>query len=154
MEISKAQKSDIPEILALQKAAFLPIAEKIGNMQIQPLLQTAEEVAAEFDAGVILKCAEGGKICGSVRAHLDEEGVCRVGKLVVDPEMQRRGIGKRLLSEIEKYFPDAEKFALFTGEITPHTRRLYEKLGYSVVGRKPCYGSAVLFMEKPQPCEK
>mgnify|MGYP004723731615 CR=1 FL=1 len=26
MEISKAQKSDIPEILALQKAAFLPIA--------------------------------------------------------------------------------------------------------------------------------
>lgn len=62
MEISKAQKSDIPEILALQKAAFLPIAEKIGNMQIQPLLQTAEEVAAEFDAGVILKCAEGGKI--------------------------------------------------------------------------------------------
>lgn len=154
MEISKAQKSDIPEILALQKVAFLPLAEALGNMQIQPLLQTAEEVAAEFDAGVILKCVEGGKICGSVRAHIDEAGLCQVGKLVVAPEMQKRGIGKRLLLEIEKYFPDTEKFALFTGEITPHTRRLYEKLGYSVIDRKPCYGSTILLMEKPSPREK
>lgn len=148
MEILKAKAQDLDEILALQKLAFKQVAEILGNCNIEPLTQTKACIEKEFEKSIFLKCVCNGKICGSVRAYIDENLVCHIGKLVVLPDMQRKGIGKSLLLEIEKYFANAKKFALFTGEITPHTRRLYENLGYTVVREKENDSVKMLFMEK------
>ncbi|MEA4863331.1 MAG: GNAT family N-acetyltransferase [Victivallaceae bacterium] len=149
MSITKVAKCDLPEILALQKRAFMEVARAIGKFELPALRQTEPEIAGEYDAGVILKCtAEDGRIVGSVRGRLDAENICRVGKLIVDPECQGHGIGGALMVEIEKYFPACAGFALFTSEETPHTFRLYTKLGYKVVGKKEMGGTVMLLMEK------
>ncbi|MDY6068266.1 MAG: GNAT family N-acetyltransferase [Opitutales bacterium] len=148
MEILKAKAQDIDEILALQKLAFKQVAETLGNYNIEPLTQSKADIEKEFEKGVFLKCVCNGKICGSVRAYIDENLVCHIGKLIVLPDMQKNGIGKTLLLEIEKYFANAKKFALFTGQITQHTRRLYENLGYTVVREKEKDSVKMLFMEK------
>lgn len=66
---------------------------------------------------------------GSYHGSL-EHGMCRVGRLVVHPRLQRKGIGGRLMRELEGRFPAAERFELFTGHLSEGNLRLYRRLGY------------------------
>ena len=45
-------------------------------------------------------------------------------------EFQDRGIGTRLMREIESRFKGTGVFELFTGHLSEKNLRLYEKLGY------------------------
>lgn len=147
--IHKATRQDLPDILNLQKTAFEKVALLLDNFNLPPLQQTLEELSKEFEESVILKyLSEDNKIVGSVRAFVDADNICHVGKLIVHPIHQNRGIGKMLLNEIEKEYPSCHKFSLFTGEITPNTRHLYENQGYHIVDRKEADGVSMLFMEK------
>lgn len=147
--IQEATREDLPDILNLQKSAFAEVALLLNNFNLPPLQQTLEELCKEFEESVILKYLSGdNKIVGSVRAFIDADNICHVGKLIVHPTCQNQGIGKMLLNEIEKVFPSCNKFSLFTGEITPNTRHLYENQGYHIIDRKEADGVFMLFMKK------
>ncbi|MGE4565042.1 MAG: GNAT family N-acetyltransferase [Victivallaceae bacterium] len=148
--ITVADKSDLAEILALQKKVFTKVAMQLHRFDLPPLFQTEAEIAAEFTTGTILKChGEDGRIIGSVRAEVDENNFCRIGKLVVDPEFQRRGIGRALMEAIEKRFARTAGYVLFTSADTPESCNLYRRLGYDVIAKKESGGLLMLFMSKP-----
>lgn len=148
-----AFKDDFAEILAIQKKAFLSEAELYQNFKIQPLTQTLEEMLEECIHKVVLKAMVGEKIVGSIRANVCEEGCC-VNKLVVLPEFQKRGIGKMLLLEIEKYFPGTKKFTLATGSKSESNIRLYEKAGYKIIRTETFHdGVEAVVMEKVNSCK-
>lgn len=129
--IYRASEKDLPEILALQKQAFGEVVKMLGFETAQPLEQTLEEIKDEFRKGIFLKCVtDGNRIIGSVRGHEDGNGSCMVGKLMVDVDLQNRGIGKSLMTELENYFPNCSLFSLFTSTATPNTIHLYKFLGY------------------------
>jgi ribosomal protein S18 acetylase RimI-like enzyme len=130
MEISKAQKEDLQEILALQYLAYQSEAELLGNKDIPPLKQTFESITDEFSKSLFLKATDNGKIIGSVRASVSE-GTLYVGKLIVHPSSQGQGIGTRLLQEIE-YISECECLELFTSSKSVRNIRLYERLGYTI----------------------
>jgi ribosomal protein S18 acetylase RimI-like enzyme len=72
-----------------------------------------------------------------------------VGRLIVHPDLQRQGIGSRLLLGIEACFPDVARFELFTGDRSEATIRLYERLGYRVFRREAQTTQVnLVFMEK------
>lgn len=145
--IQKAVISDLPDILELQKIAFRPIANLFGDNEIQPMVQTYDELLQEFNYGIILKYVQDRQIVGSVRAYVDDDNVCHIGKLIVHPAYQSKGIGKALMIEIEKKFITCSKYQLFTGEITPNTLYLYTKLGYKEIART-CDRACMIIMEK------
>ena len=129
--IKKAQKEDLEKILELQYLAYQSEAKLFGNMDIPPLKQTIEEVYDEFHKGIILKAVdEEGLIIGSVRAY-QENGTVYIGKLMVHPKMQKKGIGTKLLLEIENVYPN-QRYELFTSTKSVNNIRLYEKLGYKI----------------------
>lgn len=129
--IKKARKEDLEEILKLQYLAYQSEARLFGDMDIPPLKQTLEEVYEEFEKGTVLKAVdEEGGIIGSVRAY-QEEGTVYIGKLMVHPNMQKRGIGTKLLLEMEKEYPN-QRYELFTSTKSLSNIRLYEKLGYEI----------------------
>lgn len=128
--IKKAQKEDLEKILELQYLAYQSEAELFGNMGIPPLKQTIEEVYDEFQKGTILKAVDDGTIIGSVRAY-QENGTVYIGKLMVHPEMQKKGIGTKLLLEIENEYPN-QRYELFTSTKSISNIRLYERLGYKI----------------------
>ena len=129
--IEKACKEDLKEILSLQYIAYQSEAMLFGTTDIPPLKQTLEEVLLEFQRGIILKTTdENGNIIGSVRAY-QENGTAHIGKLMVHPDFQKKGIGSMLLSEIEKQFP-ALRYELFTSTRSVNNIRLYQKLGYRI----------------------
>ena len=39
--------------------------------------------------------------------------VCHIGKLIVHPDFQNKGIGRELMTEIERLFPHCHKFSLY-----------------------------------------
>ena len=80
---------------------------------------------------IILKAVdEEGLIIGSVRAY-QENGTVYIGKLMVHPKMQKKGIGTKLLLEIENVYPN-QRYELFTSTKSINNIRLYEKLGYKI----------------------
>ena len=129
--IMKAQEEDLEKILELQYLAYQSEAKLFSNMDIPPLRQTIEEVYDEFQRGIILKAEDdGGNIIGSVRAY-QEDGTVYIGKLMVHPKMQKKGIGTKLLLEIENEYPN-QRYELFTSTKSISNIRLYEKLGYKI----------------------
>lgn len=147
--IERAKESDLQALLSLQKTAFMEVAEQMNNYNIPPLLQNIQDVRHDFDTCVILKyISSGSQIVGSIRANIHDDYICHIGKLIVHPAFQNRGIGKALMYEIERYFPSCLKFMLFTGEETPNTLYLYTKVGYHVVCKKESGGINLIHMEK------
>lgn len=155
--ILDAAPADAPAILALQRLAYRSEAELYGDWSIPPLTQSLEELRAEFASHVFLKAVEDAlppveALVGSVRAELDAAGVCRIGRLMVRPDRQRRGLGAALLLAMEARFPRAARFALFTGHLSAGNLRLYERLGYREVARRAAHpGLTLVFLEKPGP---
>ena len=134
-EIKKAEHSNLKEILQLQYLAYQSEANLFGSRDIPPLKQTIDEVVEEWSSGTILKMVDDNNaIIGSVRAQ-ERDGTVYIGKLMVHPEYRHKGYGTKLLSEIEKCFPD-KRYELFTSTRSIDNIRLYQKLGYTIFARK------------------
>jgi ribosomal protein S18 acetylase RimI-like enzyme len=146
--ISRAGVDDIPAILELQKLAYQSEARLYDDWSLPPLTQTLESLCAELVSSTALTAKVGARLVGSVRARMDD-GICRIGRLIVHPESQRRGLGARLMEHIEREFGDSRKFELFTGSRSAGNIRLYERLGYKRTREERVSPSITLvFMEK------
>ena len=131
IKIEKAKENDLEQILELQYLAYQSEANLFNNKNIPPLKQTITDVLEEFYKGIILKAVnEKEKIIGSVRAYC-ENGIVYIGKLMVNPDFQKRGIGTTLLAEIENEYP-GQRYELFTSTRSVDNIRLYERLGYKI----------------------
>ena len=149
MIIEQAGIEDAAAILTLQIRAYQDEAAIYGDFSIPPLTQTLEQVQAAFDHQLFLKAVVSGTIIGSVRARL-KDGTCYVGRLVVHPEHCNRGVGTRLMAEIERRFHQAERYELFSGDKSERNLHLYGKLGYKPFGTERQTDRVTpVFLEKP-----
>jgi ribosomal protein S18 acetylase RimI-like enzyme len=148
MEIAKATVKDAEEILALQRLAYRSEAELYQDFSLPPLTETLAQMQAEFGRSVFLKVLRNGRIVGSVRAR-SEGQTCFIGRLIVHPDCRRQGIATRLMHEIERCFPDVDRFELFTGCKSEGNLRLYERLGYRRFREQlPAQGPSLVFLDK------
>jgi len=123
-----AAKGDLEEIMALQKLAYKSEAQIYNNFAIPPLVQTLQSLEEEAAGSIVLKVVENRQITGSVRAYV-KDGTCHIGKLIVHPDYQNKGLGKKLLQAVEKCFTGV-RYELFTGHLSAKNLALYKKLGY------------------------
>lgn len=131
MRIENTKFEDLLEILSLQKLAYQSEAEIYHDFSIPPLIQSQEQIEVEFRQKVFLKVVVKGKIIGSVRGYIDG-GTCHIGRLIVHPDYQNKGIGSRLMGSLEERFPGVERYELFTGDKSERNLHLYQKLGYQI----------------------
>ena len=159
-----AEVVDAGELLTVQKAAFSLEAAVVGTTSIPPLLETLTELTAAIGA-----CDGGdhqfwvarldppvgggpGRIVGAVRGSRDDAdaGVWYVGRLMVAPDLQGRGIGAALMSAIEDHAPeDCTRIRLFTAEASTGNHRFYRRRGYRRTRRLlDTEGIGVLVLER------
>jgi ribosomal protein S18 acetylase RimI-like enzyme len=129
MRIERADYRDLEEILDLQKRCYLSESEIYDDPAIPPLTQTLGEIEEEHKSHRFYKITTDGKIIASVRAR-EDEGTCFIGKLIVHPDFQNRGMGSRVMEHVESDFPEARRFELFTGYKSLRNLHLYRKLEY------------------------
>jgi ribosomal protein S18 acetylase RimI-like enzyme len=150
--VEPADAGDAGEILVLQRAAYQSEALRYGTPRLPPLTQTLDELRRDFDEQLVLKATIGERIVGSVRARVDGD-TGFIGRLIVAPDLQRQGIGSRLMAEIEALLgPQVARFELFTGDRSEGNLTLYRRLGYTPFDRRPDIdGVSLVFLEKPRP---
>jgi len=148
MLITLASVDDSAAILDLQRLAYQSEATIYDDFSLPPLTETIEDWRSQFSSRVVLKAVDQGRIIGSVRAY-QEGKTCHIGRLVVHPDNQHRGIGTQLMNQIEASFGAVERFELFTGHRSAIALRLYERLGYRVFKQEPVHDRLTLvFLEK------
>lgn len=103
-EIRPARPEDAGRILFLQRLCYLGEAELYDDFGIPPLTQTLEDLRQDIDTQTVLVSCVGEEIVGSVRARAEND-ICHVGRLAVHPRFRRRGLGVRLMREIEAASP-------------------------------------------------
>jgi len=119
---------DLPDILSLQKIAYQSEAKLVGDFSIPPLTQTLEGIEDDYKSGFILKAVEQNSIIGSVRGKTSGNTVY-IGRLIVHPDFQNKGIGTKLLLSVEDYYP-LMRYELFTSNLSTKNLMIYQKNGY------------------------
>ncbi len=119
MKIELATIHDVPALLDLQRKAFGPLCEELGWEDAPILSESLEHLYEEFSQCMTLKVEnEEGVIVGSVHGKVTD-GSLYVGRLMVLPEYQQRGIGKRLFHEIQSRLPHRRTWLCTCQQVRP-----------------------------------
>ncbi len=139
---------DAEEILALQKQAFEKQALIYNCWTLPPLVETVEQWRGQFNDRLVLKALDKDRIIGSVCAR-QQQHQAKVGRLIVHPDYRCRGLGTRLMLEVESRLPEATRFELFTGHKSTDNISLYQRLGYAIYRSEDARDHIhLVFMEK------
>jgi GNAT superfamily N-acetyltransferase len=146
--LSVADENDAAAIFELQRFAYESEARIYDDWSIPPLVETLDELRADMARCRFIKIALEGRLIGAVRARLRRATVS-IERLIVEPQQQGRGFGRRLLKAAEEAFPLAERSELFTGDRSERNLRLYQRCGYRVIRREALSPRVTLvFLEK------
>ena len=135
IELRALPPGAVGELLTLQRAAYVSEAQLYDDVRLPALVQTPDELADELAQSSCLAALAGSRLVGAVRTR-ERDGVLHVGRLVVAPDLQGRGIGTRLLLAAERS-TTLPRAALFTGARSTANLRLYRRHGYVETAREP-----------------
>lgn len=128
--VQPATRGDAAELLTLQRACWVQEALANDSLDIPALhesLADVEESIATWDTYVVRSA---GRLVGAVRGRLDGDA-WDIGRLMVAPDLQGRGLGRVLLEHIQAVAPaQASTYSLFTGAASARNQRLYKKAGF------------------------
>jgi tRNA (guanine37-N1)-methyltransferase len=145
--VRRVVPADAGELFTLQRACWLQEEQENPGVPIPALEESLDDVRAWIREGTVLVGRSRGRLVGAVRGVL-RDGVWQVGRLMVAPDLQGRGLGRRLLEAVEvAAAPEATSYALFTGASSRRNQKMYKKAGYRLAG-SPSPG--VVSMVKPR----
>ncbi|HSX67545.1 GNAT family N-acetyltransferase [Nocardioides sp.] len=114
-----------------------------------PLRDGLDDVVATIAEKHVWVVRVAGRLVGSVQADADGE-TWEIGRLMVAPDLQGRGLGRVLLEHAEAARPaGATAYRLFTGAASEANLRRYKRAGYRIVADDAKYGFPGLELGKP-----
>ena len=130
-------------MLELQRRAFAEEGRRSGSADIPPLTEPVAAISGHIERQTALVARDGGRIVGAIRGVVADRA-CTIRALVVEPELQGRGIGSSLLGALEAAHPDVERFDLTTNTVMEGNVPFYERHGYGVCQLTPYSEKVVL----------
>lgn len=134
----------IPAITSLLHEAYAPLA--VMGLRFMATHQDDSVTADRLHRGIAYVATLEGVIVGTITLYApggrsyacewyQQPGVFRFGQFAVRPDLQRLGLGLRLMQTIEERarLDGGIELALDTAEEAVHLRRWYEAIGYRFV---------------------
>ncbi|MGY2875451.1 tRNA (guanine37-N1)-methyltransferase [Marmoricola sp. URHA0025 HA25] len=154
LEIRPVEAADAGELFTLQRACWVQEQQANPGVVIPALEETYADLKRWIATDTVLVVRSAGRLVAAVRARLHERpdgAVWDIGRLMVAPDLQGRGLGRRLLELIEQVAPEsAGRFELFTGSGSLQNQKMYRKAGYRLRGE---IEPGVVVLTKPRPAD-
>ncbi len=149
-EVRLAWPSDTGEILTLQRCCWVSEAQANEGVPIPALLETLEDVRRSLDEWTTVVVRSAGRLVGSVRGPAGRpDSVWDIGRLMVAPDLEGRGLGRWLLVNIEQLAPpQATSYRLSTGAGSERNHRMYHKAGYRRSPEEPPHHGVVVLSKR------
>jgi molybdopterin-guanine dinucleotide biosynthesis protein A len=148
LRFRRAVASDAPAVTALSQTAYQKFVERIGRLP-QPLTAEYAEVISTNETWV---AEDNGSLVGVLvlKPHSDH---LLIWSVAVAPELQRSGIGRRLLAlaEREALRRGVSEIRLYTNEKMAENVALYKHHGYAVARREALEDRVLVHMSKKIP---
>ncbi|MFN8028870.1 MAG: tRNA (guanosine(37)-N1)-methyltransferase TrmD [Dermatophilaceae bacterium] len=128
-----ATPADLPELLVLTRACWVPEAIAAGTAQFPPMTDGPAEHAQALRDWTTWVWRCGGRLVASGRGRRDPDdpSVWQVGRLMVAPDLAGRGLGRAVLAFIESLAPaGVTSYWINTGRRSERNQRIYRKAGY------------------------
>ncbi len=137
-----ARPADAEELLVLQRCCWVPEGRANQAFDIPPLVEELDEVRAGLGAWHTWVVRVGGRLVASVRGRVDPDGGWEIGRLMVAPDLQGRGLGRWLLAHAEAAAPgEVDRVWLVTGDHSTRNQRFYRRAGYRAQPTSPIPGT-------------
>ena len=133
LDVRPAVPADAGELYTLQRACWLQEMEANPGVEIPALRESLDDVRrglGEWTVRVVREPSSG-RLVGAVRGRLDRHGEWDIGRIMVAPDLQGRGLGRALLELVQALAPaDVTTYVLFTGAGSSDNLRMYKKAGF------------------------
>ena len=149
LDLAPATRADAGELFTLTRACWIQEQWANPGVTIPALGESLDDLVNSLDAWTTWVARAGGRLVGSCRGRAEGE-VWDVGRVMVAPDLQGRGLGRYLLDLVEQAAPaEVTSYQLFTGAGSVDNIRMYKKAGYRMRGPAPGTEGAVI-MTKPR----
>jgi GNAT superfamily N-acetyltransferase len=126
-EVNISEESVAAEVQAVCREAYTLEAERIGFLDLPPLIETAEDLQRSTDRFLVFRHEEA--IVGALSFHAIPETLV-ISRLVVKPAYLRRGIGTALLRAMECTTSAGGRIKVTTAQANTPAVRFYERNGF------------------------
>jgi tRNA (guanine37-N1)-methyltransferase len=130
LDIRPATRADAGELFTLTRACWLQELWANPGVPVPALEESLDVLVRSLDEWTTFVARIGGRLVGSCRGRL-EGLVWDIGRVMVAPDLQGRGLGRHLLGMAEQAAPpEATSYQLFTGAGSAANLRIYTSAGY------------------------
>jgi tRNA (guanine37-N1)-methyltransferase len=150
LEIRPATRADAGELHTLTRACWVQELQANPGADIPALEESLDDAVRGLEEWTTYVAVAGGRIVGSARGKTIGDGtVWDVGRVMVAPDLQGRGLGRRLLRLAEELAPaEVTSYELWTGAHSTDNLRMYKKAGYQLRGPAPGAAGTVVLTKR------
>jgi tRNA (guanine37-N1)-methyltransferase len=147
--IARATAADAGELLTLQRAAYVAEGRLHNSFDFPPLTDDLARTEQIIATTTCLVARRAGRLIGSVFGVLQDDAAWFIGRLMVAPDLQGGGLGRRLLGEIEAAAPPAATSSvLVTGADSVFNQAFYTRRGYRITAHEVRGSVPIVVMER------
>ena len=141
LEVRLVEPADAGELFTLQRACWVQEQQANPGVPIPALEESLEDLQRWIAADTVLVVRSAGRLVGAVRARLrsrPDGDVWDIGRLMVAPDLQGRGLGRWMLERVQEAAPpDARSLGVITGARSVDNLRMYHRAGFRPLREQP-----------------
>ncbi|NLL96893.1 MAG: GNAT family N-acetyltransferase [Clostridiaceae bacterium] len=131
--IRRANADDAPAVFSILKRAFTEYSHITGQSDLEALKETVEDIKNEIETKAVYIAVIDNEILGTVRLDISGDQAF-LSRFAVDSRNRNKGIGKSLMSVVDKYLKEkgVKKVTLYTSSKHCVLMRFYYGRGFYV----------------------
>jgi ribosomal protein S18 acetylase RimI-like enzyme len=134
VKITKTSLNEADALLKLQKEAFTADIKKYKDYDSSPAGESLEFFKYRINNSYHYTIFINGNLAGSICIVKVSDTHYRLFRIFLGIQYQNKGLGSKILTQMEKKFPQVKTWSLDTPKENRRNRHFYEKFGYKKTG--------------------
>jgi ribosomal protein S18 acetylase RimI-like enzyme len=135
-KIIPSKHAEANELLKIQKEAFHSDLIKYKDYHTSPATESLDYFFFRMQNSLHYSIFVDGRLAGGICLVKQAKDHNYLYRIFLGSEFQNKGLGSKILQELERQFPKVKKWSLDTPNDNRRNRHFYEKFGYKKTGEQ------------------